>query len=110
MHRWVWEQGHGPIPAGFDVMHLCDNRPCYRLDHLRLGTRAENNADMLSKGRARGGSQRGETSPNHKLTDAQVREIRALRGTRARADVAAEYGITAKYVTELWCGKARRWS
>jgi hypothetical protein len=53
VHRWIWEQAHGPIPEGVQVMHLCDNKACYRLDHLQLGTQAENMADMHAKGRGR---------------------------------------------------------
>lgn len=53
VHRLAWEAAYGPIPPDMCVMHLCDNPPCYRLDHLRLGTRAENAADMKAKGRAR---------------------------------------------------------
>lgn len=33
------------------VMHKCDNPPCIRPSHLKAGTVAENNADMLRKGR-----------------------------------------------------------
>jgi hypothetical protein len=36
---------------GKDVMHLCDNPPCYRLGHLRIGTRADNVHDAIDKGR-----------------------------------------------------------
>lgn len=56
------------------VMHLCDNPPCYRLDHLRLGTDAENMNDARSKGRLA----RGEASPHARLTESQVVEIRSL--------------------------------
>ena len=34
-------------------MHLCDNPPCYNVNHLKVGTTAENNADMARKGRSR---------------------------------------------------------
>jgi hypothetical protein len=43
VHRWAYEQVHGPIPAGMTIDHLCANRACYRLDHLELVSRAENN-------------------------------------------------------------------
>lgn len=32
------------------------NPPCFRYDHLRLGTAADNTADMLAKGRQRNGA------------------------------------------------------
>ena len=50
-HRLMWEEVNGPIPEGMVLLHICDNPPCIRLDHLRLGTQAENVADMVAKGR-----------------------------------------------------------
>jgi hypothetical protein len=50
-HRVAWELVNGPIPAAMVVMHACDNPRCVRVDHLRLGTQAENNADRDAKGR-----------------------------------------------------------
>lgn len=51
-HRWVWEAVNGPIPKGMVVRHKCDNRLCYRLSHLELGTQADNVADMVAHGHA----------------------------------------------------------
>lgn len=36
---------------GMFVCHRCDNRPCWKPDHLFLGTVADNNRDMFVKGR-----------------------------------------------------------
>ena len=44
-HRLAWTLAHGPIPAGRLVLHRCDNPPCCRDDHLRLGTAKDNAAD-----------------------------------------------------------------
>lgn len=41
-HRWAYEQVHGPIPKGKVIMHLCDNRLCINVEHLKMGTQSEN--------------------------------------------------------------------
>lgn len=53
-HRISWELHNGPVPTGMYVMHICDNPPCVRPDHLRLGTPQENTQDAIAKGRHRG--------------------------------------------------------
>lgn len=50
VHRLAWEEANGPIPAGMVIMHTCDNPPCYNLDHLRLGSQADNLKDRDRKG------------------------------------------------------------
>jgi hypothetical protein len=44
-HRVVWIATHGPIPAGMTVDHLCHNRRCVEVSHLRLLTNVENARD-----------------------------------------------------------------
>jgi HNH endonuclease len=74
-HRYAWTLTHGPIPDGLRVLHACDNPPCCNPYHLFLGTMADNNADMLRKGRQR--TTHGRENPNAKLTDETIRTIRA---------------------------------
>ena len=69
LHRWVWEQVNGPIPPGMQVLHRCDNPPCFRYDHLFLGTQADNMHDMFSKGRRPSPQQAHCRSGRHELTD-----------------------------------------
>lgn len=33
-HRFAYESAVGPIPAGYEIDHLCRNRICVRPDHL----------------------------------------------------------------------------
>ena len=42
VHRDAWEEANGPIPDGMVIDHLCNNRACYNVDHLRLATHSEN--------------------------------------------------------------------
>lgn len=53
VHRWVLNQiRYYRLQPDQVVLHLCDNPPCYRVSHLRVGTVKDNNADMQAKGRA----------------------------------------------------------
>lgn len=78
-HRVSWELAHGERPAGFDVLHRCDNPPCVNPDHLFLGTQLDNMRDRDAKGRVRHGDQHVAA----RLTAEKVRRIRALYATGA---------------------------
>lgn len=101
-HRAMYEVLYGPIPGRLVVMHLCDNPPCCRPDHLRLGTYAENTADMIAKGRSPDWDlmqRKGTDNPAAKLTDDQVREIRSSSEPRRR--IAERYGIALASVYNI---------
>ena len=49
--RIAWLLTNGEIPDGMLVCHKCDNRKCCNLNHLFLGTHADNMQDMMNKGR-----------------------------------------------------------
>lgn len=109
-HRVAWALVHGPIPPGMFVMHLCDNPPCVRPDHLRLGTPQENSEDMRAKGRARGnGVQVGQGRGVPKLNPDQVREIRRrMAEGEPRKVIAAAYGVSVATIKGIAAGRA--WS
>lgn len=101
-HRIVWVHHHGP--TALRVLHRCDNPPCVKLDHLFTGTHADNMADMVAKGRSALGERNGKT----KLTDAQISGIRQRRATgELRQTIAADFGITPGYVSDLATGRRR---
>lgn len=55
VHRLAWIEAHGPIPPETPfVLHHCDVRHCYEVEHLWLGTHADNMADMVAKERSQG--------------------------------------------------------
>jgi hypothetical protein len=58
-HRAAYEIFSEPIPDGMILMHTCDVSRCVNPDHLRVGTRADNMADMYSKGRHAHGERHG---------------------------------------------------
>ena len=41
-HRYAWERERGPIPDGMVIDHVCHERSCVNVDHLRLATPQEN--------------------------------------------------------------------
>lgn len=103
-HRVFWEQKNGQIPDGMFVLHRCDNMPCVNPDHLFLGTQADNQADMVSKGRSH--KRPGEKHPGAILTAKKVLAIRA--DSRTNKEIAKKYGVSKSAITLI--KKRKRWS
>lgn len=101
-HRLSWILHLGKIDGDTAVIcHRCDNPPCVNPAHLFIGTRADNNADMHAKGRAV--HPRGERHGNAKLSDADVRLIRAYRGQTQR-QLAAKFGVRQATIWQILHG------
>ena len=45
-HRYAWERTNGPIPDGMVIDHLCWNRACVNVEHLRVVAQAQNNQNL----------------------------------------------------------------
>ena len=107
-HRLAWQLHNSQlIPPGKCVLHSCDNPPCCNPAHLRVGTLEGNNADRAAKNR--GNRPIGEANPKHKMTWADVREIRRLYSTKQanRVALAATYNVWASTISDIV--KMRTW-
>lgn len=99
-HRFSWLLEHGVLWDDLEILHKCDFPPCIRPDHLQEGTHKENMHDCHRKGRHGYGHLHGELIGNHKLTAAQVREIReTYKGVRkGYIEIGNKYGVSATQI------------
>lgn len=124
-HRVAFALTHGAteLPC---IRHRCHNRKCCNPHHLIAGTHADNMQDMVESGRSlrgdaswsrqnrhriasgdRNGSRtrpdrlrRGESSPAAKLTEGQVRQIRAIyqAGGESHKSIGRMFGVSASII------------
>jgi len=93
--RLVWRLIHGAFPT--NALHRCDNPLCARPSHLFDGSKADNNRDMVAKGRGRPAEKaaRGEQSGGAKLTEDIIREMRRRHAAGENCCVLARaYGVS----------------
>jgi hypothetical protein len=103
-HRYAWELANGPTPVGLYVCHHCDHPPCVRLDHLFLGTALDNARDRDAKGRL--DDRRGARNGNAKLSEADVRQIRARAAAgETQTNLGQAFGVGQTTVSEILAGK-----
>lgn len=100
-HRVAWETWRGAIPIGLQVCHKCDVPTCINPGHLFLGTHDDNMADKMRKGRH--GFASGERCHLAKLTNEQVRAIRADK--RILREIAADYGVRLQLISQIRRGE-----
>jgi len=123
-HRVAWASVHGPIPEGMLVLHSCDNPPCVNVNHLHLGTHADNMREKSERNaawRERAGrvlrenryTGAGDKAPNRKLTAEQVAEIRRLyrpnpgrnRSAESQQALAVRFGVSQSQISRLVRGE-----
>lgn len=98
-HRVGYELQIGPIPDGREVCHRCDNRPCCRGSHFFAGTRIENMADAVMKGRM----PKGDGSVASRISELQVAalRIRYSAGGVTQRQLAQEFGLGQAQVSRI---------
>lgn len=107
-NRVMCEAVHGPPPTPkHEATHSCGlgHLGCINPTHLRWGTHTENMADKL----VHGTHNRGERHPGARLTEADVRRIRALKGVARRAEIAQAFGIHPTTVGQIQRRKTWAW-
>lgn len=103
----VLERTAGPKPSPDHVaLHaplVCNEPSCINPRHLRWGTALENQRDRLIDGT----DLRGSRLSQAKLTERDVRQIRAELGKTTQADLGRRYGVT---INAIWCiAHGRSW-
>lgn len=107
--RAVWIMRHGN-PGDALVRHTCNggsgSHGCVNIRHLVLGTKSDNMADMVEAGN----SHKGERHPIHKLTEANVHEIRRLlaAGTMHK-DIARLFNVSRPTISDVARGATWGW-
>jgi len=97
-HRHIFRLLCGETPSGFDVCHSCDNRLCINPEHLFLGTRKQNMADAVAKGR----QAKGSMLPQTVLTGFVKSEIvRMARAGAQYQEIASAFGICRQHAGRI---------
>jgi len=104
MHRVLYEEKNGELPAGLVVRHTCDNRRCINPNHWVPGTPKENSEDMRSRGRCN--THRGETRSDAKLSAENVETIRAANCTQR--ELAERFGVNQATISRIRSGQNRQ--
>lgn len=101
-HRLSYELHHHPIPEGFWVLHICDNRKCVNPNHLYLGTSIENNRDARERSRYPVGLAHHQS----KLTPDAVQAIRS--STDTHTNLGRRFGVSRVTIANVRKGKVWR--
>lgn len=83
------------------VLHRCDNRACWRVSHLFLGTKKDNTIDMYSKGR--GPNNKGAHNGRAKISASEAKAIRISNASTK--ELAEAYGVAP---VTIWRIKTNR--
>lgn len=102
-HRLIWEAVNGPVPLDREINHINGVKADNRIANLELVDHRENIRHAYRTGLK---SNTGEKHPSHRLTEANVREIRrrylaGSQGPDGARRLAAEFGITRRHLASV---------
>lgn len=100
------ELAHGPRPSRIhEAAHSCGNgnKGCVNPRHVYWATPTENQRDRIEHGTSNRGTQQGAS----RLTDDDVRAIRAA--TCSQADLAMRYGVDQSHINKIIHRRAWAW-
>lgn len=100
-HRAAYRLFIGPLKKGEWILHSCGNRGCINPHHLRIGSPQDNQDDA----KAHGTTAREFRCHNTKLSDQQVRDIRASK--LRNWELCRIYGVSKSTISQIRSGKAR---
>jgi len=108
-HRVSWRLFRGEIPEGLNVCHRCDVPRCVNPEHLFLGTQQDNIADMMAKGRQQRVPRPGEANTQAKITEGDVRAIRAkAEAGEPYTSIGREFGLSFAQIRRIV--RRERWA
>lgn len=87
----------GPIRPPLVVCHHCDNPICCNPRHLFVGTRTDNNADKVQKGRQ--AFLKGSANGSAILSEWQVRRI--LKSPASQSVLAKRFGVSKQTISAI---------
>lgn len=107
-HRIAYGLHTGKLKLPEAVCHHCDNPSCCNPSHLFGGTRADNNRDMMRKGRhfSQTGSYKpaqGEKHHQAKLLDVDIPKIRLAyaNGEANQYELASQWGVSQRTINKI---------
>ena len=106
-HRMAYELFVSTIPIDLQVLHKCDVRDCCNIDHLYVGTHADNMRDVSERNRHNNvGSKNGHAKLNEK--DAlYIKEALRLK-TKTCAQLARDFNTSESCMHDIKHGRSWR--
>ena len=105
-HRLVCQTVKGPRPTPLhQAAHNCGVALCINPGHIAWKTPSENMQDKVIHGT----HSRGERNWCTKLTEADVHEIRSLKGKMLQRDIATKFGVAETTISGIHRGATWAW-